>query len=160
MLSTNSRHWSGLSQQPTPLSLISRLNANSFSDVGKMAGVLISGRLFRQFKRPCPPVAPLDRTWRYRLAAYGSFNFATAFDAFPFTGALQKLKIPFRFTRSDGGLQDHKVSIEVHELVVSEHSQLASHDLGQRYSMGCHIIEDFVLKIAHADALSIVAGDC
>jgi hypothetical protein len=104
----------------------------------------------------------LRRAWRYRLAACDSSNFATAFDAFPFAGALQKLKITFRFTRSarSDGLRYDKVSIRVHELAVTERGQLASHNLANRYSMGCHVIENFVRKIAHDDALSIGARDC
>ena len=125
-----------------------------------MAGVLVFGQLFRQFKRSCILVASLRRAWRYRLATCDSSNFAAALNVFPFTGALQKLTITFRFTRSDGGLQDDKVSIGVHELVVTESGQLASHDLCKSYSMGCHAIENFVRKIAHDDALSIVARDC
>jgi hypothetical protein len=96
-----------------------------------MAGVLVFGLLYGYFKRPRPPVASLKRAWRYRLAACDSFNFAAAFDAFPFTGALQKLKIAFRFTRGDGGLQYDKVPIRVHELVVSERGNLASHNLNR-----------------------------
>jgi hypothetical protein len=97
--------------------------------------------------------------WRYRLAACDSFNFTAAFDAFPFTGALQKLKSAFRFTRGESGLQYDKVSIGVHELVVSEGDQLASHNLNRAQSMGCHVIENFVLKIAHDDPLKIDAPD-
>jgi len=102
----------------------------------------------------------LKRAWRYRLAACDRSNFAAAFDAFPFAGALQKLNISFSFTRSAGGLQDDKVSIGVHELVVGERGQLASHNLAKIYSMGCHVIENFVRKIAHDDALRIATRDC
>ena len=78
---------------------------NSFSDAGKMAGVLVFGLLFGEFKCSRPPAAWLTRAWRYRLAACDNFTFAAASNAFPFTGALQKLKIAFRFTRGEGDLQ-------------------------------------------------------
>ena len=125
-----------------------------------MAGVLVFGLLFGQFKRSRPPAASLSRAWRYRLTACDSSNFADAFDAFPFTGTLQKLKITFRFTRSHGDLRYDKVSIGVHHLGISERGHFASHNLANRYSMGCHVIENLVLKIAHDDALSIGHRDC
>ena len=125
-----------------------------------MAGVLVFRRLFRQFETSRPPVAYLIRAWRYRLTVCDSSNFATAFDAFPFTGALQKLKVAFRFTREHGGFQYDKVSIGVHELAVTECRELASHNLARSYSMGYHVIENFVLKIAHNDAPRIGARDC
>jgi hypothetical protein len=102
----------------------------------------------------------LTRPWHYRLAAGDRSNFATAFDAFPLAGALQKLKTTFRFTRGHGTLHYDKVSIGVHELGITERGQLASHNLANRYSMDCHVIENFVRKIAHDDALSIGARDC
>jgi hypothetical protein len=102
----------------------------------------------------------LTRAWCYRLTACDSSSFAAAFDAFPFTGALQKLEITFRFTRGHGGLQYDKVPVGVHELAVTERGQLASHNLANRYSMGCHVIENFVRKIAHDDAFGIAARDC
>jgi hypothetical protein len=125
-----------------------------------MAGVSVFAQLFRKFKRSRPPVASLIRAWRYRLAAGDRFDFAAAFDAFPFTGALQKLETAFRFTRGEGGLQDDKVPIRVHKLVVRERAQLASHNLDRTQSMGCHVIEHFVLKIAHDDPLKIDTPDC
>jgi hypothetical protein len=104
----------------------------------------------------------LTRAWRYRLAACDCSNFAAAFDALPFTGALQKLKITFRFTRSarSDGLRYDKVPIRVHEFGIRERGQLASHSLANKYSMGCHVIENFVRKIAHGNALKIAAHDC
>jgi len=126
-----------------------------------MAGVLIIVRLFRYFKRSRKPAASLKRAWRYRPTVCDSSSFAAAFDAFPFAGALQKLKITFHFTQSarSDGLQYDKVSVRVHELAVTERGQLASHNLANRYSMGCHVIENFVLKVAHGDALKILARE-
>ena len=63
-----------------------------------MAGVLVFGLLFGYFNCSRPPAASLIRAWRYRLAACDSSNFAAFFDAFPFTGALEKLNIRPKMT--------------------------------------------------------------
>ena len=67
------------------------------------------------------------RACRYRLAAACDWpGFATARDAFPFAGALQKLRCGL--LADLGEIQDNNVSIWIHEFGITMHDHFASHN--------------------------------
>ena len=124
-----------------------------------MYATLVFACLFRQFKRACMPAAALIRAWHYRFAARERREFATPRDAFPFTRAVQKLRIS-TLPAIPGDLYQKTVSILIHEFGITILADFASTKPNDTYMMKGAIIENLVLVIAPGDTLDVHAIDC
>ncbi len=124
-----------------------------------MYATLVFACLFGQFKRACIPSAALIRAWHYPLAARERREFATPRDAFPFTRAVQKLRIS-TLPAGPGDLHKKTVSIWIHEFGITMPVDFASNNPRDIHMMKGAIIENLVLVIAPGDTLDVRAKDC
>ena len=121
-----------------------------------MYATLLFACLFRQFKRACMAGAALIRAWQYPLAARERREFATPRDAFPFTRAVQKLRIS-TLPAVPGDLHKKTVSIWIHEFGITILVSFASNNPPDTHTMKGAIIENLVLVIAPGDTLDVRA---
>ena len=103
--------------------------------------------------------AALIRAWQYPLAARERREFATPRDAFPFTRAVQKLRIS-TLPAGPGDLHKKTVSIWIHEFGITQPVDFASNNTRDIHMMIGAIIENLVLVIALGNTLDVHAKDC